>query len=122
VRQDFPDALEALRKGGDEAYRAGRYEEAGRRWAAVLRLADHPAAKGQAAAQTKADVHTKLDRMTAMLMERAIVEYRNGNMEGAIALWKGVLAYDPTNREAARSLRTAVTQLENLKKISPPAR
>jgi hypothetical protein len=53
-------------------------------------------------------------------MEKGLVEYRKGNIEAAIASWKSILAYDPSHAEALRSVRTAATQLENLKKINPP--
>lgn len=121
VAQDFGDAVTALKKSGDEAYRAGRFEEAGKRWSAAIRYTAHPAAKARSLPFGPAKLKERVDRMTAMLMEQAIIEYRRGNIEGAIAHWKVVLAYDPSNKEAARSLKTAATQLENLKKIKPPA-
>jgi len=52
-------------------------------------------------------------------MEKALTEYRRGGVESAIADWKTILSYDPSHEEAARSLRTAVKQLETLKKMPP---
>jgi hypothetical protein len=53
-------------------------------------------------------------------MEKGLVEYRKGNLGSAIASWRTILSYDPSHAEAARSVQTATTQLENLKKIGPP--
>ncbi len=117
----FDEALVALKKQGDAAGAQGKPEEAGRRWTAVLRQLQHPAAKGKTYPFTRAEVQGQVDRLTAAQMEKGLLHYRRGDIPAAIGAWKTILAYDPENEEAARSIRTASTQLENLKKI-PPAR
>jgi tetratricopeptide (TPR) repeat protein len=119
VLKDFPIALAGLKKSGDEAFQRGRYEEAGKRWASSLRHAGHPAAKGRTLSFSGAELKADIDRASGALMEKAVVAYRNGDLEGAIASWRAVLSYDSSNEEAARSLQTATTQLENLKRIPP---
>lgn len=118
--KDFPEALIALKNSGDEALKNGRLDEAGRRWSAALRFISHPAEKGKAPPFTKADLKAGIDRLSENLMEKGLMEYRKGNLEAAIALWRGILSYDPSHAEAARSVQTASTQLDNLKKIVPP--
>lgn len=118
--KDFPEALIALKNSGDEAFKHGRLDEAGRRWSAALRFISHPAEKGKALPFTKADLKAGIDRLSANLMEKGLMEYRKGNLEAAIALWRGILSYDPSHAEAAKSVQTASTQLDNLKKIMPP--
>lgn len=120
VARDFPDALSGLKKGGDEAFRQGRLDEAGRRWSAALRHLSHPAEKGKPLPFTKAELQAGIDKVSGSLMEKGLVEYRKGNIEAAIAIWKSILSYDPSHAEAVRSVQTAATQLENLKKINPP--
>ena len=120
VARDFPDALSGLKKSGDEAFRQGRLEEAGRRWSAAIRYLSHPAEKGKPLPFTKAELQAGIDKASVALMEKGLVEYRKGNLEVAIAIWKSILAYDPSHAEAAKSVQTAATQLENLKKINPP--
>ncbi len=120
VSRAFPEALSALKVGGDDAFRQGRLEEAARLWSAALRFVSHPAEKGTPLAISKAEIRAAIDRVSSSLMEKGLVEYRKGNLESAIAVWKSILAYDPSHAEAARSVRTATTQLENLKKITPP--
>jgi tetratricopeptide (TPR) repeat protein len=120
VAKEFPEALVGLKNGGDEAFRQGRLEEAGRRWSAALRFLAHPAEKGKPLPFAKADLRASIDRLSASLMEKGLVEYRKGNLEAAIASWRAILSYDPSHAEAARSVQTATIQLENLKKIAPP--
>jgi hypothetical protein len=120
VAKDFTEALIGLKHSGDEAFKHGRLDEAGRRWSAALRFISHPADKGKGLPFTKADLKAGIDRLSANLMEKGLMEYRKGNLEAAIALWRSILSYDPSHAEAAKSVQTAVTQLENLKKIVPP--
>jgi len=120
VARDFPDALARLKNGGDESSRQGRIEEAGRRWSAALRYSAILAEKGRQIPFARTELRAGIDRVSAALMEKGLVEYRKGNLESAIAIWKSILGYDPSHAEAARSVKTASTQLENLKKISPP--
>jgi len=120
VLKDFPEAIIGLKNSGDEAFRQGRLEEAGRRWSAALRFLSHPADKGKALPFTKADLKAGIDQLSASLMEKGLIEYRKGNLESAITVWRAILSYDPSHEEAARSVQTATIQLENLKKISPP--
>lgn len=120
VARDFPDALSGLKKTGDEAFRQGRLEDAGRRWSAAVRYYSHPAEKGKPPPFTKAELQASVDKVSGSLMEKGLVEYRKGNIEAAIAFWRSILAYDPSHAEALRSVQTAATQLDNLKKINPP--
>jgi hypothetical protein len=69
---------------------------------------------------TKAELQANVDKVSGALMENGLVEYRKGNLESAIVVWKSILAYDPSHEEALKSVQTATKQLENLKKLSPP--
>ncbi len=119
VSRDFVAALEGLKRSGDEAARQDTPDEAGKRWTAALRYVGHPATKGRTLSFSRADLKENLDRLSASLMEKGLKEYRMGNLEAAIEIWRSILAYDPGNVEAAKSIRTTSTQLENLKKLPP---
>jgi len=121
VEENFHTALEGLKKSGDDAYRQGKLGEAGKRWAATMRFLSHPALKTGLPAISKAGLKGSIDKVTAQLMEKGLADYRKGRLEEAIATWRNILAYDPTNEEANKSVKTATTQLENLKKLNPPA-
>lgn len=120
VEENFPAALEGLKKSGDEAQRQGKPGEAGKRYAAAMRFLTHPALKGRSLSFTRADLKSRIDKLSGILMEQGLENYRQGRLEAAIAQWRQILAYDPSHEEAAKSVRTATTQLENLKKLTPP--
>ena len=120
VARDFPDAIIGLKRNGDDAYQQGKLDEAGRKWTAALRATGHPAARGHTLPFGRAELRGNIDRVTASLLQNALVNYRNGNLEAAIADWRAVLSYDPGNVEAGKSVRTATTQLENLRKMTGP--
>jgi len=119
VAREFDGALIALKKSGDAAYAQGKWEDAGKRWMATLRFLNHPAANPRSHPFTRSEVRAKVDNLTAALTEKALTEYRRGELPAAIADWKTILSYDPGNEEAARLLKTATTQLETLKKMPP---
>ncbi len=119
VSRDFATALEGLKRSGDEASRQGNLDEAGKRWAAALKYVGHPAIRGKSLSFTRAELKAGVDRLTASLMEKGLKEYQLGNLEAAIDIWRSILAYDPGNLDAAKSIRTTSTQLENLKKLPP---
>ncbi len=119
VSKDFTAALEALKRSGDEAARQDAPDEAGKKWTAALRYVGHPATKGKALSFSRTELKGSIDRLSASLMEKGLKEYRAGNLEAAIDIWRSILAYDPGNVEAAKSIRTTSTQLENLKKLPP---
>jgi thioredoxin-like negative regulator of GroEL len=119
VAREFDGALLALKKSGDAAYAQGKWGDAGRRWMGTLRFINHPAANGQDYPFTRSEVRAKVDNLTAALTQKALTEYRRGEVPAAIADWKTILSYDPGHEEAARSLQTATKQLETLKKLPP---
>ena len=119
VVREFDGALLALKKNGDAAYAQGKWEDAGKRWMGTLRFITHPAANSRDYPFTRSEVRAKVDHLSASLLEKALLQYRKGNIQAAIADWKTILAYDPANEEAVKSLNTATTQLEQLKKLPP---
>jgi len=121
VEEDFPVALVGVKKSGDESQRQGRAGEAGKRWMAALKFFSHPALKGKKLPFSKEDLKESVDKLTDNLMEKGLADYREGRLEEAVATWRNILAYDPAHEEANKSVKTATTQLENLKKLTPPA-
>ena len=114
VKQLFDEALEGLIHQGDAAYLKGRFKTAGKNWTTALRYME--LAKRNLP-NVRAEVENRVDRLTSEQMDKGLIYYRKENLPEAIAAWKTILAYDPENKEAARAVRTATTQLENLKKI-----
>jgi hypothetical protein len=53
----------------------------------------------------------------ANLSQRALDEYRKGNLAAAISLWKSILAFDPDNAAIVKAIKTATLQQKNLEQI-----
>ncbi len=50
----------------------------------------------------------------AQLSQRALDEYRKGNLAEAISIWKSILVFDPNNAVIVKAIDTATIQLKNL--------
>lgn len=51
------------------------------------------------------------------LMDRGLAAYRKGELEKAIGIWRGALAFDPENAEIGKAVETATAQLGKVKKL-----
>lgn len=120
VEKNVSAALDGLKKKGDEALRQGHPREAAIQYSIALRFFSHPAAQNASVSFTKRTLKQKIDKISAALMEKGLADYRQGKLKEAIATWRQILAYDPSHKEAAKAVKTATTQLENLKKLTPP--
>jgi tetratricopeptide (TPR) repeat protein len=50
------------------------------------------------------------------LTKAGLAEYRKGNLAAAVAVWEGLLSFDPNNAEIKKAVNTAKTQLAGIKK------
>ncbi|MDD5763450.1 MAG: hypothetical protein PHP88_13225, partial [bacterium] len=80
VAREFDGALLALKKNGDAAYAQGKWEAAGKRWVGTLRFITHPAANWRSYPFTRSEVQAKIDHLSAALTEKALTEYRKGEI------------------------------------------
>lgn len=51
------------------------------------------------------------------LLQYGLLQYREGNIEDAIIVWKKVMIFDRGNTDARRAIETATAQLQKLKHI-----
>jgi hypothetical protein len=56
----------------------------------------------------------EVDRTRLKSEQRALDEYRKGNLAGAISIWKSILEFDPNNADIMKAINTATIQLKNL--------
>lgn len=54
------------------------------------------------------------ENRSSHLSQRALDEYRKGNLAVAISIWKSILVFDPNNAGVVKSIDTATIQLKNL--------
>jgi len=63
------------------------------------------------------EIHILKNICINKLSEKALANYRKGNIKDAIASWNDILKIDPLNEEAKKSLSIASRQMENINKI-----
>jgi hypothetical protein len=51
-----------------------------------------------------------------ILFEKGLEQYRSGNLNQAISLWKSILVSDPENQEIKKAVDMASRQFRNLQK------
>jgi tetratricopeptide (TPR) repeat protein len=103
-----------------EALGSGNYALAGQLNGLLLKHADSFAAAGDAAVAgggvpTRSSLADALKACSTGLTNVGLAEYRKGNLESAIALWNGILAFDPGNTEIRKAVETTKAQLGKLK-------
>jgi len=64
----------------------------------------------------RSDINKKLNDCKSILSKKGFQEYREGNLNEAIALWQGYLTIDPNNADIRKAVNTATLQQKNLQK------
>lgn len=94
-----------------ELYRKGDYKTAGLMYKYLIEYKPKPLK-----IETK-DIQNMKSECIKGLSEKALHNYRKGNLQEAIATWNDLLEIDPSNSEAKKSLSTASMQLKNIKEL-----
>ncbi len=61
------------------------------------------------------DLDSGLKTCSQQLTNQGLVEYRKGNLKGAISIWESILTFDPDNEQIKRAIQTARAQLQQIK-------
>lgn len=65
-----------------------------------------------------AEISARIEDCAEKLMERGLIAYRGGDLDGAIKAWKMIHAFSPRHQASLKALETAEIQRENLEKAS----
>ena len=101
---------------GDKAFGAKDFAQAGRVNASLLRNYASFEGLKPPVAFSKEDLTKAVVACRENLTKTGLAEYRKGNLAKAIAVWEGLLAFDPDNAEIKKAVNTAWTQLDGIKK------
>jgi tetratricopeptide (TPR) repeat protein len=66
---------------------------------------------------SSAELISFMNACSEKIMEKGLMEYRNGNLGNATSIWQEILKFDPDHEGASKAIDTATVQLNNLKKI-----
>jgi len=61
------------------------------------------------------DLDSAIKTCSQQLTNRGLVEYRKGNLKGAISIWESILDFDPGNEQIKKAIETARAQLQEIK-------
>jgi len=119
-RERVAQSLLQLKDAGSNLYQRQEYVQAAQVWKEAIQLYQmqkDPAFQRDLTFNPE-EIQVQLDRMIQVLLEKGILLYRQGKLEGAIATWQDVLLIDPQQQAALDYLNKARTKLETLEHLS----
>ncbi|HRD01618.1 MAG TPA: hypothetical protein PLP57_03105 [Candidatus Saccharicenans sp.] len=61
------------------------------------------------------DLSSAIKVCSQQLTNQGMIEYRKGNLKGAISIWESILTFDPENEQIKKAIQTARAQLQQIK-------
>lgn len=116
VRNGYARTLGKIKTQGDRAFEKRDFALAGSVYEMLLRNVSSVSPSNGSSSFSKEELTTKISNCRKVLFENGLKQYRSGNLNQAISLWKSILAFDPENREIEMAVNMATLQLENLQK------
>ncbi|GEM_PF-591861 len=112
----YRGAVNQIKAIGDKAFSARDFARAGT--VNFLLLKSYPSFEGlkPPVAFSREALRDVLVDCRESLTKTGLAEYRKGNLAKAIAVWEGLLSFDPDNAEIKKAVNTAKTQLDRIKK------
>jgi len=114
VRSGYVQTLEVIKISGDQAFKKGDFPLAGSVYELLLKHIPSATRLNGSSPLNKKSLTAKIKTCVKNLFESGLENYRSGNLEQAILIWKGILAFDPGDEEVKRVVDRATLQLKNL--------
>jgi len=108
--------MEEIRGLADQALARKDFVAAGKAYAVLWREYSLAQQVGLSLSFSRSDAEEGLKKCRAQLTREGLDQYRKGNLKEAIAIWQGLLQFDPDNTEIRKAVDTATEQLKKLKK------
>ncbi len=105
---------EDIRDEADDAFGREEFAVSGRTYAVLLRNYPHFHEIARDLSFDRENLQARLKECSDRLSERALTQYRQGNLTAAISLWKNILEFKPGNAVVKKAIDTTSTQLKNL--------
>jgi len=113
---EYRAAINQIKAAGDKAFAGEDFAEAGRVHALLLRNSSSFAGLRLPVTFGQKNLEDVVAACRENLTITGLAEYRKGNLAKAVALWEGLLSFDPDNTEIKKAVETAKTQLDAIKK------
>jgi tetratricopeptide (TPR) repeat protein len=118
LRSNYIKAIEHIKKNADAAFVKEEYASAGFMYHTLLNNCQHAKSFVSSLSFDKDYLSNRVESCSKILLEKGLVQYREGNLKEAISIWKTILTFDPENGEVKKAIETATIQLKNLQKQS----
>lgn len=122
MEREYLTAINGMIATGEEALSHGDYAAAGQAFRAVFDFYPVKTSLRGRVKRDPAQLRKQLDVCTDGLMEQGLMEYRSGNLQNAIRIWKGILVFDDGHQDALKAIETATVQLLELQNMDKQRR
>jgi tetratricopeptide (TPR) repeat protein len=116
VRSRYIRTLESLKEGGDRAFEKSNFALAGYVYGLLLANYSSVSRLNSSLSFNREGLTARIGDCKKILFEEGLEQYRSGNLNQAIFLWKSILVFDPENQEIKRAVDMASLQSKNLQK------
>ena len=115
VRRSYTKILESIKSSGDQAFKRSDFVLAGCIYQILLKNFSSFNHLSSSFSFKSEDLTKKIKSSKKVLFENGLKQYRSGDLNQAISIWKGILAFDPENQEIKKAVDMAILQSKNLK-------
>ncbi len=114
ILANYRKTIEGIRYAADGVFVKEDFAASGRIYHVLLK--DHPSYQEVFTDLSfdRAYLQGRLAECSSGLSQRALAQYRKGNLAEAISIWKSILVFDPGNSGVVKAIDTATIQLKNL--------
>jgi tetratricopeptide (TPR) repeat protein len=114
LMREYVRSIEDIKTKADKISDAGDLASAGRIYDTLLKTFSDFKTFAHLLSFDSVQLNTELTKCKTSLSKQGFQEYRNGNLNEAITLWRGYLSIDPNNADIKRAANTAMVQQKNL--------
>jgi tetratricopeptide (TPR) repeat protein len=114
LTKQYVKSVEEMKAAADKACDEKEYATAGRIYDLLLKRYAQFKNFAHMLTFNKAYLDQKLSLCKKSLSVMGFQEYRKGNLNEAITMWRGLLMIDPHNEDIRKALNTATEQQKNL--------
>lgn len=119
LKEDLVQKVEEILGQGEKSLDQADYAAAGKAFSSILKDYAWLKDAGVTLPPARTSLEETLGLCTKELTIQGLKLYREGDLEEAIAVWKGILEFDPENAEIKKAIANADEQLKKIKKMFP---
>jgi tetratricopeptide (TPR) repeat protein len=117
IRSGYIRTLESIKSNGDRAFGKGDFALAGWVYDILFKHVSSVTHLNGSSPFNRETLTAKIETCKKNLFENGLEQYRSGNLDQAISIWKSILTFDPGDQEIQMVVDKATLQLDNLQKI-----